>query len=125
MLCNPVNTSQSSKFCLPITGLDFETIPIPRLIEFSPDMQRIAIPMNITEDDVLEKVEQFTLNLLRPEDSQPFLPEKSLVDAPPYALVNPQSVSISIVDNEGKSVTPSFSIDFATSSFSHAVLIPT
>ncbi len=69
--------------------MDFETLAVPVVIDFSPDVQRTPIPVNITEDDILEAVEQFLLTLAVPPN------------APPY-LLDTTSASVSIVDNEGE-----------------------
>ncbi len=60
------------------------------VIDFRPDVQRTLIPVNITEDDILEQMEHFFLTLARPDN------------APPY-LLGPTGAPVFIVDNEGKS----------------------
>ncbi len=42
-----------------ITGVDFETLAVPVVIDFHPDVQRTLLPVNITEDDILEQMEHF------------------------------------------------------------------
>ncbi len=60
------------------------------IIDFSPGVQRTLIPVNITEDDILEVMEQFQLTLAVPDN------------VPPY-LLGTTAATVSIVDNEGKS----------------------
>ncbi len=50
-------------------GADFEIIPLPATIDFSPDVQMIPIPVNISEDGILEPLEVLRLILARPMNS--------------------------------------------------------
>ncbi len=71
------------------TGVDFETLAVPVVIDFSPDVQRTPIPVNITEDDILKWFEHFVLTLARPPN------------APQY-LLGTTIAAVFIVDNEGE-----------------------
>ncbi len=72
------------------TGVDFETLAVPAVIDFSPDVQRTPIPVSIIEDDILEAVEQFWLTL-------------GVTGNAPQYLLGTTAATVSIVDNEGKS----------------------
>ncbi len=43
------------------------------VIDFRPDVQRTLLPVNITEDDVLEQMEHFLLTLAVPDNAPPYL----------------------------------------------------
>ncbi len=64
---------------------------LPVTIAFSPDVQDIPIPVNITDDDILESTEEFILNLGRPDGS------------PDYTPMDIEA-TVRIVDNDGKPV---------------------
>ncbi len=64
---------------------------LPVTIAFSPDVQDIPIPVNITDDDILEPTEQFILTLGRPDASPNYTPMGI-------------EVTVRIVDNDGKPV---------------------
>ncbi len=72
------------------TGMDFTTLTLPLVIDFSPDEQNISIPVTIIEDDILEAVEQFQLTLGIPNNV-------------PQYLLGTAATTVSILDNEGES----------------------
>ncbi len=72
------------------TGVDFTTLALPLVIDFSPDEQNISIPVTIIEDGILEAVEQFQLTLGVP-------------DSVPQYLLGTAATTVFILDNEGES----------------------
>ena len=85
-------------FCaLPIlifTGEDFDTIVTegtPITLEFQPDEQSLSIQVNVTDDNIPENVESFTLFLNIP-----------VSDVPGFMLGSIPTTAVSIVDNDGE-----------------------
>ena len=74
-------------FCV---GVDYNIGGTTQLLNFQPQQQRMAVPVNITNDSLPEEVEEFFLFLTVP------------VGAPPYRLGHYSRTVVRILDNDSK-----------------------